>query len=140
MASKGTLAYILVIVVLIPAVVIGGCSVPAGNPTAGSSPTVAPGDRWNIDTTQSVAESNAAVQKIAGYLQAGDMRGFNSSLSRNNLALIGGEPKVPGDEAAKVGAAMKAARMTSASIEVVYYEMTVDGASYPFSMIKEGDG
>jgi hypothetical protein len=130
----------MIIVVLIPAVMIGGCSAPAGNPTAGSSPTVAPGDRWNIDTTQSVADSNAAVQKIAGYLQAGDMQGFNSSLSRNNLALIGGEPKVPADEAAKVGGAMKAAMVTSASIEVVYYEMTVDGTAYPFSMIKEGNG
>jgi hypothetical protein len=35
---------------------------------------------------------------------------------------------------------MKAARVTSASIEVVYYEMTVDGTAYPFSMIKEGNG
>jgi hypothetical protein len=130
----------MIFVILIPAVMIGGCSAPAGSQPDGGNPTVAPGDGWNIDTTQSVADSNAAVQKIAGYLQAGDMKGFNSSLSRNNLALIGGEPKVPADEETKVGAAMKAARMTSASIEVVYYEMVVDGTSYPFSMIKEGNG
>jgi hypothetical protein len=94
--------------------------------------------QFNIETSSSVAESNAALQKIAGYLESGDIESFNSSLSMNAHALISGHPNVPVDRAAKIGQAIKDSRVTAASMDIVFYEAAIDGTDYSFDMVKEG--
>lgn len=94
--------------------------------------------QFNIETSSSVAECNAALQKIAGYLESGNIESFNSSLSMNAHVLISGHPNIPVDRAAKIGQAMKSAKTTSASSDVVFYEAAIDGTDYSFNMVKEG--
>jgi HEAT repeat protein len=94
--------------------------------------------QFNIETSSSVAKSNAAVQKIAGYLEAGDIEGFNSSLSMKAHMMMSEPLNIPVDRAAKVGQAMKDAKVTSASMDIVFYETVIDGTDYSFDMAKEG--
>jgi hypothetical protein len=94
--------------------------------------------QFKTDTSVSVSESNAELQKIAGYLEAGDINNVNNSLSVNAHALMSGPLKIPADRAAKVGQAMKKARVTSASMDVVFYVTDIDGESFSFDMAKEG--
>jgi hypothetical protein len=94
--------------------------------------------QFNIETSSSVTESNAALQKIAGYLEAGDIESFNSSLSMNANMLMSGHPNIPVDRAAKIGHAMKSAKRTSVSKDIVFYEAAIDGNDYSFDMAKEG--
>jgi hypothetical protein len=138
--------FIVVMLVIAAGLLLSGCcccSIPATQ--SGVSPTGSTsgsGDidtsHFNIDTSSSVSESNAAMQKIAGYLISDDIRSFNDSLSMNAHALTGGSLNIPADRAAKAGQAMKVAKMTSASVDVVFYETSIDGVSYTFNMAKEG--
>lgn len=136
----------LVLPITLAMLLVSGCcclsNLPIYVPVDGASDGDSSGyvdSRWNKDTSKSVAESNAAVKRIADYLEAGDADGFNSSLSRSNHE-ISGSRNFNKAEAAKIGAAMKAATVTTAAEDMVFYEMTVEGQTYSFSMVKEDDG
>jgi len=137
---------VMVLLITLAVLLVSGCSgqsnppasVPGGSDQAGGSAGYVD-SRWNKDTSKSVTESNSAVKSIAGYLEAGDADGFNSSLSQSNHELAGSR-NFNRDEAAKIGAAMKTATVTTAAEDMVFYEMTVDGQTCSFSMIKEDGG
>jgi len=121
---------------------VSGCfsilpnSAPAGSSSSGSGDIDT--SLFKTDSSASVAESNAELQKIAGYLEAGDVNRFNDSLSMNAHALMSGPLNIPADRAAKVSQALKKARVTSASMDVVFYETDIDGGKISFNMAKEG--
>ncbi len=119
---------------------LSGCVSP--NSVAAGSSSGGPADintsLFKTDSSASVSESNAELQKIAGYLEAGDVNRFNDSLSMNAHALMSGPLNIPADRAAKVGLALKKARVTSASMDVVFYQTDIDGGNVSFDMAKEG--
>ena len=135
-------AWLVFLSLIVVSLCVSGCfSIqPTNVPVASSSSSSGDIDTslFKTDTSVSVSESNAVLQKIAGYLEAGDINNFNNSLSMNAHALMSGPLKIPADRAAKVGQAMKKARVTSASMDVVFYETGIDGESFSFDMAKEG--
>jgi uncharacterized protein YceK len=139
MTIRVKLVFLLLIVV---SLCVSGCfsilpnSAPAGSSSSGSGNIDT--SLFKTDSSASVSESNAELQKIAGYLEAGDINNVNNSLSVNAHALMSGPLKIPVDRAAKVGQAMKKARVTSASMDVVFYVTDIDGESFSFDMAKEG--
>ena len=135
-------AWLVFLSLIVVSLCISGCfSIPPTNVHVASS-SRSSGDidtsLFKTDTSVSVSESNAVLQKVAGYLEAGDINNFNNSLSMNAHALMSGPLKIPADRAAKVGQAMKKARVTSASMDVVFYVTDIDGESFSFDMAKEG--
>jgi hypothetical protein len=114
---------------------------PAVTPTAmrAATPTAIPANPLHLSATasKSVAESNTAVLRVAGYLESGKLQAFVDSLSLHARALLGRSVHMSVDTAAKVGRAMKSARVTAASVDFVFYSMVVDRTTYTFDMVKE---
>jgi hypothetical protein len=114
---------------------------PGAKPTAipAIPPTAIPAKPLHFSPTvaKSVAESNPVVLRIAGYLESGKQQAFIDSLSLNDRALLGHSVHMSVDTAARVGQAMREARVTAASVDFVFYSMVVDGMTYTFDMVEE---
>lgn len=120
----------LLLSIILAMIVICGCTF--SNTTTNSTEGTV-----KIDASKSIADSHNAIDRIAGYLEANDTQSFADSLSNNDKELMTGSPHIPAEDAAKVAKAMKEATITEAYPDVIFYEMTVDGETYPFNMIKE---
>ncbi len=114
---------------------------PRVKPTAtpAAPPTAIPAQRlhFSASVSKSVAESNAAVLRIAGYLDSGKLQAFVDALSLHDRALLGHTVRMSVETAARVGRAMRIARVTAASVDFVFYSLIVDGTTYTFDTIKE---
>jgi hypothetical protein len=133
-------AWLVFLFLIAVSLCVSGCvsqnSVPAGLSSTGSGNIDT--SLFKTDSSASVSASNAELQTIAGYLEAGDFNRFNDSLSVNAHALLSGPLNIPADKAAKVGQAMKKATVTSASMDVVFYQTDIDDKNFSFDMAKEG--
>jgi hypothetical protein len=110
--------------------------VPADNTPGGN--TVKLPD-YKEDDTKAIADSKVVISGAADALAAGDDQKFLTFLSNASQALVPANAKIPDGDAVKVGKAMKEAKMVKANKYYIYYEMTVDGVTYPFNTVLEGD-
>ena len=127
---------VIVVVIIAAIFYVSSNSLKAGSSSTGSANIDT--SLFKTDSSASVSASNAALQTIAGYLEAGDVNRFNDSLSMNAHALMSGPLNIPADRAAKAGQALKKAKVTSASMDVVFYQTDIDGRNFSFDMAKEG--
>ena len=79
------------------------------------------------------------LQAAAGALEALDFAAFRKLLSSDLRQSLEGDPSISEEEARKVAQALREARKLEVSSDKAFYEMTVDGVTYPITLKKEGE-
>jgi len=79
------------------------------------------------------------LQAAARALDALDFAALRELLSSNLRQSLEGDPAVSEEEARKVAQALREARKLEVSSDEAFYEMTVDGVTYPITLKREGE-